>query len=99
MTAVASTIDIINPANFNVIGTVPISSAKEVERILDAAQVGKKVWAATPIWKRREILNRYLDLLTAQTREVAHTLCLETGKPLEQAIDEVSGAFACSANM
>ncbi len=93
MQATLTTMEVINPANFDVIGTVPISSSQDVERALNAAQVGKKVWAATPIWKRREILNRYLDLLTAQKLMVARTLCLETGKPLEQAIDEVSGGI------
>ena len=93
MTAIASTMEIINPANFDVIGHVPISSAGDIERALNAAQDGKKVWAATPMWKRRETLGRYLDLLTAQKLEVAHTLCLETGKPLAQAVDEVSGGI------
>jgi succinate-semialdehyde dehydrogenase / glutarate-semialdehyde dehydrogenase len=93
MTAIASSMEIINPANFDVIDNVPISSAGDIERALNAAQDGKKVWAATPMWKRREILGRYLDLLTAQKLEVAHTLCLETGKPLEQAVDEVSGGI------
>jgi succinate-semialdehyde dehydrogenase / glutarate-semialdehyde dehydrogenase len=93
-TSTTSTVmEIINPANFNPVGTVQVSSAKDVEQVLKNAQDGKKVWAATPMWKRREILNRYLDLLTVQKLEVAHTLCLETGKPLEQAIDEVSGGI------
>ena len=85
--------EIINPATFEVVNTVPVSTASDIERVLNAAQDGKKVWAATPMWKRREILNRYLDLLTAQKLEVAHTLCLETGKTLEQAVDEVSGGI------
>jgi succinate-semialdehyde dehydrogenase / glutarate-semialdehyde dehydrogenase len=93
MTAIASPMEIINPANSQVIETVMTSSSQDIEQALNAAQDGKKVWAATPIWKRREILSRYLDLLTAQKLEVAHTLCLETGKPLEQAIDEVSGGI------
>lgn len=93
MPATANTLEIINPATFDVVGSVPVSSLHEIEWVLDAAQDGKKVWAATPIWKRREILGRYLDLLSEQRLEVAHTLCLETGKTKEQAIDEVVGGI------
>lgn len=93
MTTATSVLEVINPATFDVISAVPLSTVQEVERVLDAAQVGKKVWAATPLWKRREILSRYLELLSAQQSEVAHTLCLETGKPLAQALDEVAGGI------
>ena len=93
MSTATAVLEVINPANFNTVGTVPISTARDVEQVLRQAQDGKKVWAATPMWKRREVLNRYLDLVTLQKLEVAHTLCLETGKPLAQAIDEVAGGI------
>ncbi|UOF92959.1 aldehyde dehydrogenase family protein [Fodinisporobacter ferrooxydans] len=79
------TIPVYNPASMEVIDSVPLASAEDVEEALDHAQKGKVVWAKTPIHKRSEILIRFSELLQVHRAELADTLCREVGKTLEQA--------------
>lgn len=74
-----------NPATMEVIDTIPMATPEDVEQALDHAQVGKVIWAKTPIHKRAEILTRFADLLQVHRAELADLLCREVGKTLEQA--------------
>jgi succinate-semialdehyde dehydrogenase/glutarate-semialdehyde dehydrogenase len=78
-------IPVTNPATGEMIDTVPMATAEDVEEALDHAQQGKKIWASTPIHRRSDILIHFSQLLQAHRRELAELLCREVGKTLEQA--------------
>lgn len=74
-----------NPATMEVIDTIPMATIEDVEEALDYAQIGKVVWAKTPIHQRSDILIRFSQLLQEHRAELAELLCKEVGKTIEQA--------------
>lgn len=81
--------EVLNPATNEVIDTVPLATAEDVEEALDHAQKGKLIWANTPIHERYEIIVRFTELLKDHKSELAEILTKENGKPYEQAEWEV----------
>ena len=82
--------DVLNPWSGEVVDTVPNASPAQLDRALDAAVRGAAEMAALTGWERSQILNAAADLLQARVEEVARTLSLEEGKPLAEALGEVS---------
>ena len=50
------TVDVLNSATQKFIDTVPYASPTDVERAIDAAQEGKRVWGAMAVHERSKIL-------------------------------------------
>ncbi len=88
------TFDTINPATGEVIGTVEIADEATVERAVEAAQRGQKIWAAMTGAERGRVLHRTAELLRAANDELALLETLDTGKPIQEtsAVDVLSGA-------
>lgn len=82
-------IEVINPATKEVIDTVPLAKEEDIEKALHKAVSVKKSWAATPVWKRAEIFNRFADSVDENKEQLANLLCLEAGKPIAQAEAEI----------
>ena len=80
---------IICPATNKLLDTVPNATESDVDAAVAAAIRGQKEWAAYPAYRRAEILYTFLDLAEAEKEHLAHTLCLETGKPISEARREV----------
>ena len=83
------TFDVLNPATGEVIESVPKATEKDVKAAIDAAVDGQKVWAEVPVWKRAEVLYKFLDIVDANKEELAQTLCAENGKPIVEARAEI----------
>jgi succinate-semialdehyde dehydrogenase/glutarate-semialdehyde dehydrogenase len=81
--------DIINPATEAVIGTVPHASLTDLDRALDAAQRGFRLWRSTPIDNRTRILLKAAALLRERAQQVAEIMTQEQGKPVTEAKAEV----------
>jgi succinate-semialdehyde dehydrogenase/glutarate-semialdehyde dehydrogenase len=86
------TIDVLNPATGQVIGTVAHASKKDLDRALDAAQQGFEVWRKTPAIERAAIMRKAAELFAARNEEVARVLTQEQGKPLAEARGEAMAA-------
>jgi len=82
--------DVLNPWSGDVVDTVPNATSAQLDRALDAAVRGAAEMAALTGWERSQILNAAADLLQARVEEIARTLSLEEGKPLAEALGEVS---------
>ena len=52
------TFDTINPANGDVLATVQAAGQEDVDRAVESARRGQKVWAAMPAMERGRILRR-----------------------------------------
>ena len=84
-----ATMNNINPANGQVIDTVPCASPEDVDLAIRNAVEGQKEWAAIPFHKRMEILEKFVQLAQQKEETIARTMAVEGGKPFSQALGEV----------
>src|SRR5476651_1258871 len=94
-------IDVFNPADGQVISRVPLSTAVELDRAVEAARKAAPLWAATPIKERVQVFFRYKTLLEQNIDELAKLVTEENGKLDSEARAEVLKSaelteFACS---
>ena len=82
-------INVTNPANGEIIDTVPVASAEDVAAALQAAVRGAETMEAIPGYERFLILRRAADLMTQRRDTLARTLSSEEGKTLREATTEV----------
>jgi glyceraldehyde-3-phosphate dehydrogenase (NADP+) len=81
-----------NPYNGEVIDSVPVASAADVERALAAAVRGAERQRRTPASDRQAILLRAANLAEERVADLARTISLESGKLLAEATGEASRA-------
>ncbi|MFA0438439.1 betaine-aldehyde dehydrogenase [Vibrio sp. 10N.286.49.C2] len=84
----------LNPANGETIAEVDQASMNDVDRAVESAQKGFKVWSAMSGIERGRILMRAVALLRERNDELALLEVQDTGKPIQEAIevDIVTGA-------
>lgn len=88
------TLDVTNPANGEIICTVPKMGATETDDAIAAAHRAQPAWAALTAKERAAILRRWFDLLIEQQSDLARIMTAEQGKPLAEAAGEI--AYAAS---
>ncbi len=87
--AAGRAIEVVNPANREVIGRVPDRDPAEAALPADAAEQAAPGWAATPAVEREAILLRAAELMVEHREALAHLITLEQGKPLAEARGEI----------
>jgi succinate-semialdehyde dehydrogenase/glutarate-semialdehyde dehydrogenase len=87
-------VDVINPANGQVVGKVPIASKAEVDRAVESAYAAFQTWRDTPAVERAAAMMRLVEAMRANVDEIAKVLTQEQGKPFPQAKGEVGGFAA-----
>ncbi|MEO4001877.1 NAD-dependent succinate-semialdehyde dehydrogenase [Mesorhizobium sp. CAU 1732] len=85
-----STIEVVNPASGDVIGTVPNSGAVETERAIAAAAEAFKTWRTVPAAQRATLLHAWHDLLLQHQDDLAAIMTAEQGKPLHESRGEIA---------
>ncbi|MGW2899613.1 aldehyde dehydrogenase family protein [Streptomyces sp. NPDC001212] len=75
-------IEVVNPADERVIGTVPAGTAEDVDAAVRAARAALPGWSATPPAERAARLAALRDALAAREEEIAETVTAELGSPL-----------------
>ena len=86
------TYDVINPATEEIIGKASKASPAEVDKALKSAAKGFKIWKKFSPWDRAAIIRKIADLMRKKNNELAKWMTLETGKPLAEALGEVSAS-------
>ncbi|KFF97044.1 aldehyde dehydrogenase family protein [Streptomyces europaeiscabiei] len=76
------TIEVVNPADEQVIDRVPAGTAEDVDDAVRAARAALPGWAATPPAERGAIIGALRDALAARREEIAETVTAELGSPL-----------------
>ncbi|MEV7449697.1 aldehyde dehydrogenase family protein [Streptomyces nigra] len=76
-------IEVVNPADEQVVGTVPAGTAADVDTAVRAARAALPGWAATPPAERAARLTALRDVLDARRDEIAETVTAELGAPLK----------------
>ncbi|MBP2296580.1 NADP-dependent succinate-semialdehyde dehydrogenase [Azospirillum rugosum] len=88
------TVDVSNPADGSVLGSVPMMGADETRRAIEAADRAWPAWRARTAKERAKLLRAWFDLMMANQEDIARIMTAEQGKPLAEARGEV--AYAAS---
>ncbi|MBS3023112.1 MULTISPECIES: NAD-dependent succinate-semialdehyde dehydrogenase [Acidiphilium] len=86
------TLDVINPATEEVIGTAAHAGREDLDAAIAAAEAGYATWRATPAFQRAALLRRAAELIRARIPEIATIMTMEQGKPLAEAKGETTVA-------
>ncbi len=89
-----ATIEVNNPANGKVLGTVPRMGAAETRRAIAAADAALPAWRAKTAGERAQLLKAWYSLMHKHAEDLARIMTSEQGKPLAEARGEV--AYAAS---
>ncbi|HEX7063973.1 MAG TPA: NAD-dependent succinate-semialdehyde dehydrogenase [Bacillales bacterium] len=81
--------EIINPANGEVIGTMPEGTEEDVNKAIDAAYEALPGWRALTAEERANYLETVHDLMMENEDELATIMTLENGKPMKESRAEV----------
>ncbi|NEC78411.1 aldehyde dehydrogenase family protein [Streptomyces sp. SID7958] len=76
-------IEVVNPADEQVIATVPAGTVEDVDAAVRAARAALPAWSATPPAERAARLAALRDVLQARREEIAETVTAELGSPLK----------------
>ena len=85
-------IEVKNPADGTVVGTVPILGAEEVRQAIAAAQRALGGWSRLTARDRAAILKRWHGLVLDNLDDLAVLMTAEQGKPLAEARGEIQYA-------
>ena len=84
------TIDVTDPSNGDVIGTIPNLGALETKRAIDAAHTAFQSWKRTTAKERAAVLRRWFDLMMENQEDLAILMTREQGKPLAESRGEIA---------
>jgi len=85
-------LDVVNPANEEVIGQVPACSESDLNDAVAAARAAFPAWSKTPIDERRAAMQEVGNIIGEHKDELMRLLTSEQGKPHAQAASEIGGA-------
>ncbi len=83
-------LEVRDPFRDDIVDTVPIATADDIETAIVAGVDGARQMAALPAHERAAILGRAADLIASRVDELARILTREEGKPLSEATGEVA---------
>lgn len=78
-----------NPATEEVVSEVPLCTAEDVKKAIDAAKRAQKLWKKTSPVKRAEYLIKIANAIRKNSEIIAKTVTVEQGKTLSHATGEV----------
>jgi acyl-CoA reductase-like NAD-dependent aldehyde dehydrogenase len=87
----ASSFEVLNPANEQVIASAPDASSDQLDAAVDAARAAFPAWAATPIAERKAKVQALAGAIFANVEELMRLLTREQGKPHADARNDVLG--------
>ena len=83
------TSEVRNPANGQVVDTVPKGNAEDARRAIDAAAEAFDQWSHTSAEERANMLFKAAELVEAERKPLSETLTREQGKPLQESATEL----------
>jgi malonate-semialdehyde dehydrogenase (acetylating)/methylmalonate-semialdehyde dehydrogenase len=89
-----------NPSTGRLIAQVPLCSAPDVERVVQAAAAALPPWAETPVVDRARVMFRFRELMVRHAEDLARSVTREHGKTLSESRASVQRGiemveFAC----
>jgi alpha-ketoglutaric semialdehyde dehydrogenase len=84
-----------NPADeHELIGEFPFSSGQDVEAAVDSAQKAFRTWGKMLPVEREKYIARFIQLLAENKEKIGNAICLEQGKPIQDAYVEPARSVA-----
>ena len=87
-----ATIEVSNPFNGDVIGTVPSLTTADVNDAVTYSHKAQITWAAKTPQERAQLLQKWADLIDANKEDLAIIMTAEQGKPLAESRGEIGYA-------
>ncbi|MCO5124104.1 MAG: NAD-dependent succinate-semialdehyde dehydrogenase [Rhizobacter sp.] len=81
---------VVNPADASLLAMLPLAGTAELQAAAESAQRGFGAWRARSALERCTILRAATDLMRERADAIARILTLEQGKPLAEALREVT---------
>ena len=81
-----------NPATNETIATVPFGGRNEAKLAVDAADQAFQEWSKLTAYERGDLIRKWYELIEANKEELAKLMTQEQGKPLKEALGEVTYA-------
>ncbi len=86
--AAGRTLEVLNPATGEPIGTVAHADRGVLDRALEAAQKGYHLWRKVSAFDRAKLMRKAANLLRERADKIAPLMTMEQGKPLAEAKGE-----------
>jgi succinate-semialdehyde dehydrogenase/glutarate-semialdehyde dehydrogenase len=83
------TFDVVNPVTGEPIGALPLAEAADLDRALEVAAEGFRIWRKSTPQERAAVLQGAARLLLERQEELARIATMEEGKPLAETRIEV----------
>lgn len=87
----AVSLDSLNPATGEVVGSVPLTPIGEIPAVVAKAKEAAKSWSAMTAKERADLLRPAGARLVERAEELGELLSREQGKPIAEGIGEVTG--------
>jgi aldehyde dehydrogenase (NAD+) len=87
------TFDDINPATLENLATVQVAGSEDVDRAVEAAEEGFRVWSEVPAPRRAEVLLRAARILQERKEDLAVLMTEEMGKVMPETRGDVQEAI------
>ena len=91
-------LDVVNPANQQVVARVPLATLEEVDAAIANAKEAFQSWRKTPVPQRMRIMMKFHQLLSENVEPLARLITEEHGKTLPDAEGEVGRALEAVEN-
>ena len=85
-------LDIVNPASEEVIAQLETDTKKAIQDKIALLRKGQNSWKQVSVKDRVACISGFGKLIQQNKQELAETLTKETGKPLQQSLNEITGA-------
>ncbi len=85
-------IEVLNPYDGEVVGSVPSATADEVEAAITSSEIGLDEASRLSAWERYLLLKKASELIEARRDDLSVTIAKEVGKTLREARGEVNRA-------
>jgi|TARA_B110000263_G_scaffold37324_1_gene28892 succinate-semialdehyde dehydrogenase/glutarate-semialdehyde dehydrogenase len=84
-----NTIDVTNPVDNSIIGTIPKLGSEETRRAIQGAEKAQKKWRQLTGKERSAILRNWYNLMMENQEDLAILMTIEQGKPLNESRGEI----------
>ncbi len=82
-------IDVTNPVDNSIIGTIPKLGTAETRAAIEGAEIAQKLWAKKTAKERAGVLRKWFTLMMENQEDLAQIMTAEQGKPLAESRGEV----------
>lgn len=86
----ASTVDVVSPANGEVLAKVPMSTAADVAKAVEVARAAFESWGSLTTKARASIMFKFHSLVNQHATELAEIIVKENGKNMAEALADVA---------